>query len=141
MKALQQFNKLATEKKQAKYPGVPAAYIPPAKYKDKTANDLTNAIIAFLRFNGHQAERISVVSRKVNGKYVFSNMQRGSADIAAVLAPAGLSIKIEVKIKYDKQSEYQKKYQQQVEAAGGLYFIAKSFEEFYHWYESIKKEG
>lgn len=139
MKALQHLNEMATAAKRAKYPGVPAQWLPPARYKDGKANDLTAAIIAFLRLNGHQAERISIVARQVHGKYITTNMQRGSADISATIA--GRSVKIEVKIKLDRQSDYQKKYQQQIEAAGGLYFIATSFQDFYNWYQSLKKGG
>jgi hypothetical protein len=137
MKALQHLNEIANAAKRAKHPGIPAQWLPPARYKDSKANDLTKSIIAFLKLNGHQAERISIVARQVKGKYITTNMQRGTADISATIA--GRSVKIEIKIKSDKQSEQQKKYQQQIEAAGGLYFIAQSFEQFFNWYQTIKK--
>ncbi|MCU7551506.1 hypothetical protein OCK74_20460 [Chitinophagaceae bacterium LB-8] len=51
-----------------KYSGVPANWIPIARFRDKTANVLTRSIIAFLTFEGHHSERISIVSRQINGK-------------------------------------------------------------------------
>ncbi|HJY63731.1 MAG TPA: hypothetical protein VJ455_06205 [Ignavibacteria bacterium] len=62
-------------------------------------------------------------------------MQPGTADISATIA--GRSVKIEVKIGRDKQSQKQKEYQRQVEASGGLYFIAKSFDQFFTWYNEL----
>lgn len=61
-----------------------------------------------------------------------SNATKGSADISATIA--GRSVKIEVKIGLDRQSEAQRRYQATVERAGGLYFIAKDFTSFIEWY-------
>lgn len=47
----------------------------------------------------------------------------------------GKAVKIEIKIGRDRQSEAQKRYQEQIERAGGLYVIATSFEQFYGWYQ------
>lgn len=44
-------------------------------------------------------------------------------------------MKIEVKHGRDRQSEAQKKYQADIEKAGGVYYVAKTFDEFYRWYE------
>jgi hypothetical protein len=59
-------------------------------------------------------------------------MTPGSADIAATIN--GRSVKIEVKHGKDRQSEAQRRYQEAIERAGGLYVIATSFEQFYNWY-------
>jgi hypothetical protein len=59
-------------------------------------------------------------------------MQKGSADLSATIN--GRSVKIEVKIGRDKQSEFQKKYQEQIEQAGGIYVIIRSFSEFLNFY-------
>ena len=59
-------------------------------------------------------------------------MQKGTADVSATIQ--GKSVKIEIKIGKDRQSEEQKKYQQQIIKAGGYYFIATSFDEFIIWY-------
>jgi hypothetical protein len=61
-------------------------------------------------------------------KWVKSNMKKGSADISATIN--GRAVKIEVKIGKDRQSEAQKNYQAEIERAGGIYFIAKSFDDF-----------
>ena len=42
--------------------------------------------------------------------------------------------KIEVKIGKDRQSDDQKNYEHQITRAGGIYYIAKDFDSFFHWY-------
>ncbi len=137
---------------QERYPATPLQYIPKPKYTDRNANGLTKAIIDYLRLEGWQAERISVTGRYIDnskvvtdclgrqrtigtGQYIPSSMQKGSADISATIA--GRSVKIEVKIGRDRQSEHQALYQQQVESAGGFYLLVRSFDEFYSWYKKI----
>ena len=128
-----------------KYPNMPIDYIPLYKYTDKTANGLTRCIIDYLEFNGCQAERISTTGRMVDNTKTFTNVigitkqigskkwikgsgTKGSADISATIN--GKSVKIEVKIGKDRQSEHQKKYQESIEKSGGIYLIATSFEDF-----------
>ena len=128
-----------------KYHNMPIDYIPLYKYTDKTANGLTRCIIDYLEFNGCQAERISTTGRMVDNTKTFTNVlgitkqigskkwikgsgTKGSADISATIN--GKSVKIEVKIGKDRQSEHQKKYQESIEKSGGIYLIAKSFEDF-----------
>jgi len=147
--AIQHLKKLAMENKQLKYPNVPPEWLAPAIYKDKTANGLTKCIIDFLTFNGWQAERINSTGRQIDRRQTVTDVLghsriigshewikgsgvKGTADISATVA--GRSIKIEVKIGADKQSEAQCKYQSIVERAGGIYFIAKDFQGFYSWY-------
>jgi hypothetical protein len=127
-------------------------YVVKTKYSDKTANGLTKAIISWINLNGYQAERISTTGRYVDnskivtdvlgnrkkigsGKYIKGTGTNGSADISATIK--GKSIKIEVKIGKDKQSEAQIKYQQMIEKAGGIYFIAKNFDDFYNFYITL----
>ena len=95
-------------------------------------NKLTVSIIRFLQTNGCQAERVNNIARKIGGRFVKSNMTRGTADIHAIVK--GKAVKIEVKIGKDRQSEFQKQYQKEVEKAGGIYYIAKDFDSFYEWY-------
>jgi hypothetical protein len=59
----------------------------------------------------------------------------GSADISATIY--GRSVKIEVKIGKDKQSVVQKQYQLMIEAAGGIYIISKTFDDFILWYDNF----
>ena len=129
------------------HPTVPAAYIPINNYTDKTANGLTKCIVDFIRANGGQAERINTTgmpmvrklpSGRTDVTWRKGNTTKGSADISAIID--GKSVKIEIKIGHDRQSEAQKRYQKTVEEAGGLYFIAKSFDEFLIFYNNNFKK-
>ena len=123
------------------HPTVPAAYIPINNYTDKTANGLTKCIVDFIRANGGQAERINTTgmpmvrklpSGRTDVTWRKGNTTKGSADISAIIC--GKSVKIEVKIGHDSQSEAQRRYEQAVTSAGGYYFIAKDFDSFLAWY-------
>lgn len=118
-------------------------------YSDKTANGLTRCIIDFLTFSEWQAERINSSGRMVDRRYAYTDVlghrrqigsvewakgtgTKGTADISATIA--GRSVKIEVKIGRDRQSEAQKQYQERIEKSGGIYFIATSMTDFLKWY-------
>ena len=144
-----------TERKPRK-----AAYIKPAlvkkfesvtgnTYRDDTANGLTRLIIDCIRHDGGQAERINTTGIPIDTRQEVTDILGhrhmigsltwrkggstvGSADISATIN--GRSVKIEVKIGKDRQSEAQRRYQQAIEQAGGLYFIARNFTEFHSWY-------
>lgn len=128
------FNDLA-----ATHPHFPVKYIPKQRRSDKTANGLTQCIIDYIRLHGGQAERIAIMGRpqQVGRQVVWtkSHMTVGTADISATIH--GRSVKIEVKIGKDRQSTEQKEYQQQIEQAGGIYYIATDFPTFKKWYESL----
>jgi hypothetical protein len=141
-------------KMRQKYPSAPEAYLPIKKYNDNSANALTKCIIDFLIFSGYQAERINTMGRYVDdskiitdvvgfqrkigsGKYIKGTGTKGSADISATIK--GRSVKIEVKYGKDRQSDYQKEYQQAIERAGGVYIIARDFDGFKEWYDNFIK--
>lgn len=119
------------------HPNVPKYAVPTPKYTDKTANGLTRCIIDFLKYSGCQAERISNTGRVLKQphgiKWIPGTGTKGSADISATIK--GRSVKIEVKIGRDRQSDAQKEYQAVVERAGGVYYIARSWDEFIGWYK------
>jgi hypothetical protein len=132
-----------------RYSTAPDYTYPRPTYSDKTANSLTKCIVDFLNFSGYQAERISsegkVIDKRktytdVIGRVVtiggvqrtYSTTTNGTADISATIM--GRSVKIEVKIGRDRQSETQKRYQEAIERAGGIYYIARNFESFYDWF-------
>ena len=138
---------LANEAARAKYPSVP--FLAPRKFRDYTSNGLTKCILAFLRIKGHQAERINSTGRIVdkrmsytdivgrrrtigNYEWVYSTGTKGTADISAIIG--GRSVKIEVKHGRDRMSDAQRRYQEDVEKAGGIYFIVRDFQEFFDWY-------
>ena len=131
-------------RKQAQYPNVPEYAITIPKYESRTANGLTRCIIDYLNNqDGCHAERISnegIFRKDKNGAAFLatSSMQNGTADISATIH--GRSVKIEVKIGNDKQSQNQIEYQNQIENAKGYYVIAKDFKGFLDWF-NLKKGG
>ena len=154
--ALHLLKALYKEREKEKHPYFPDhARVVPA-FSDSTANGLTKCVIEWLRLNGHQSERINTMGRPIDNRRTFTDVtgrtrqtgsvkwipsgsQRGSADVSSTIM--GQSIKIEIKAGRDRQSEAQKQYQQQVEAAGGVYLIVRNFTEFLQWYDEFTKGG
>lgn len=147
--AIQLLKQLSVNHKRNKYPSVPDDSLPATNYNDRTANGLTRCIIDFLTFKGWQAERINNTGRMIDRRTSYTDVMGrnktiggvdwirgtgtdGTADISATVA--GKSVKIEVKIGRDRQSDAQRKYQQMIERAGGVYVIAKTLQGFYDWY-------
>jgi hypothetical protein len=145
-------NALMMEQLKQKFPNMPEAYIPKTDWTDNSANDLTKCVIAWIQFNGGQAERISsqgqyregakiqvgsgimAHTKQLPGKWTPGQSTKGTADISATIR--GRSVKIEIKQK-DKQSEAQKQYQQAIENAGGVYIIVRDFDTFVIWYDKF----
>jgi hypothetical protein len=152
--AVKQLENLAFEKQQKQYPNFPYPIKP--KYTDTTTNTLTKCVIDYITFRGFHAERINstgaikdnrTTSKDVLGNirtigsvdWIKSTTQSGTADISATIQ--GRSVKIEIKCKATGdiyQSEAQKKYQRQIENAGGVYLIVTTFEDFYNWFNHKK---
>ena len=101
-------------------------------------NATTQAIIKFLQFRGMYAVRINVQGMYDPVRKVFrkSHTQRGTADIHACVH--GHHVSIEIKTGTDRQTDYQKITQEQVQHSGGIYLIIKSFPEFHDWYHNFK---
>ncbi len=150
--AVKELEALAMQAARETHPTIPDHVLAPRVYRDDKANNLTKCIIHWIRLNGFQAERVSVTGRYVDKSRVVTNiigqqhrigsrqwipstMQKGSADISATIECQ--SVKIEIKIGRDRQSEAQQNYQKQIEAAGGIYLIARNFTEFMNWYKSF----
>jgi len=150
----QRIQALEWEHLKAKHPLVPEHCLAKTAWSDKTANGLTKMILSFIQMSGYQAERINTmgtyraakkytnmdgVTRTVGkGSWTRSGSTPGSADISATIK--GRSVKIEVKIGRDSQSQLQKAYQQAVENAGGTYIIAKDFDQFIEWYDAYMEK-
>ena len=134
--AVRELERMALDHFRRDHPNFPEYAIPPQSYRDNTANGLTKCIVDYIRYNGGQAERVATIGmpEERGGRIVWrkSNTTKGSADISATIA--GRSVKIEVKIGLDHQSEAQRRYQASIERAGGLYFVAKDFTTFVEWY-------
>lgn len=122
---------------RTKYPSVPDYARPKKTYKTTDANGLTKAIVEFIDLSGGWATRISVEGRYIEslGKRIPSSVKKGTADIHAVYK--GRHLSIEVKIGKDRQSDEQKTVQKSIEAAGGIYFIATTFEAFHQWITNL----
>lgn len=149
-KDIKYLKELYLENHRKRYPSLPEpARVAPA-YSDKTANKLTRCIIDYIRLKGGQAERVANMGRPVDQSKVYTdvigNQRRiggvkwipgqgtpGTADISATIN--GRAVKIEVKIK-DRQSEAQKKYQEQIEKAGGIYLLIRNFSQFKYWMDN-----
>jgi len=155
-------NALMMEQLKQKYPNMPESYIPKTDWKDNSANALTKCVIAWIQFMGGQAERISsqgqyregakiqvgtgelAYHKQLPGKWTPGQSTKGTADISSTIPvdidgkKIGLSVKWEVKMK-DKQTEVQKKYENDIKKAGGLYFIIHNFDEFVDYYNDIIK--
>lgn len=133
-----------------------AKFAPKAKYRDDTANGLTRCILDYIKLHGGQAERVNTMGIPIDRRRQVTDVLGhhrtigsiewrksggtvGSADISATIR--GRSVKIEVKIGKDRQSAAQQQYQQAVEQAGGLYFIARDFTSFGEWYRQTFEEG
>lgn len=128
---------------------MPPDYVPKTKYTDKTANGLTKCVIEWIKLHGGQAERINTTGRyiegkevtrgfygvvRTKGKYIPGTGTKGSSDISSTIK--GKSVKWEIKMN-DKQSEAQKKYEADIKAAGGYYFIVHNFDEFIQYWEGL----
>lgn len=140
-----------------KYPLVPDHARPkPKVYCDRTANGLTRCIIDAINFCGGHAERISNTGRVIDSSYTYTNVigqtktvgglkfvpgtgTNGTADVSALWK--GKSLKIEVKIGRDKVSQAQMIYRAKIEAAGGIYIVAKSYEGFVFELERRLRNG
>lgn len=154
--AVKQLETMADAEQQRQHPNFPPKYLAKSKYRDDTANGLTRCIVDYIRLQGGQAERINTTGIPQDTRQQVTDIlgrtrtigsiewrtgggTRGSADISATIR--GRSVKIEVKIGRDHQSEAQRQYQAAIEAAGGLYFIAKNFTEFLSWYQLTFGKG
>lgn len=152
-KALLELEQLALQDKLMRLPEIPMEWMAQPKFNDNSANALTQATIAYIKLIGGQAERISTTGRVINNTKTFTNVigqtrqigsakyipgtsTKGSADISATIN--GKSVKIEVKFGSDRQSEHQKEYQKAIEAAGGVYLIARTFEQIKGEIDNLK---
>ena len=154
--AVKMLEEMATDEAKRSHPNTPERFIARCEFSDKTANGLTSCIIQFIRLTGGQAERISNTGRRIDTRTTFEDVAgrsrtigssswipgsgtNGTADISATIA--GRSVKVEVKIGRDVQSEAQKQYQQSVEQSGGIYVIASTFAGFLEWYNQNFTNG
>ncbi len=140
--ALQQLKVEAEAAKRDRYPNVPAHALPRAKYSERSANDLTKCIIDFVNLQpGCVAWRVSNVPvyDTKTGKHRAGNVRKGVADISAIRR--GQAWQIEVKFGKDIMSEHQRKFAAAVEASGGVYCVAHTFEQFINQWNNPRKSA
>jgi hypothetical protein len=132
--ALRQLEWLADARKRERYPNVPEHGLVKARYSDKTANDLTRAIVDYCTLSGHFATRLQSTGtyREDLKRYVPSQQRRGLPDVFAVVH--GRAVHVEVKIGRDRLSDEQKQAIQELQAAGAAVFIAADFQQFHEWF-------
>lgn len=147
--AVKDLEALAWKVKRQRFPDVPDYVLVSEKYRDDSANGLTKCVIAYIRLHGGQAERINTMGRPIDQRKTFTDLlghsrqigsvkwipgtsTRGSADISATIQ--GRSVKIEIKFGKDRQSDAQRQYARDIEAAGGVYYVCKDFTSFVEWY-------
>jgi hypothetical protein len=149
-----EYRELGIAYKKKTHPVFYASEPNPERYvdypKDFNANGVTKGIVNFLTWKGHHANRISTQGQArvkkipkfniLSGKlmhlekmsFTKSTTKKGTPDISAIVH--GWAVMIEVKIGRDVMSEAQVRQKEQIEAAGGLYFIATNMQQFYDWY-------
>ena len=150
--AIQELKKLSLADSRRKHPTLPdgARYVKP--YSDKTANQLSRAIIDFCRLKGHLAERTGCTGRYIDnskvvtdttgfrrrigtGKWIPTSGVKGTSDLHLLIN--GISIACEIKMPGDRMRPDQVKYREVFERAGGRYLTCGSFEEFMTKYNEL----
>lgn len=112
-----------------------------AKPKGETANRITANIIRVINMQpGCAAYRINNVGVWDAEKKLYraGNTQKGIADISAIIR--GRALWVEVKAGRDNMSRDQMIFRQEVERAGGLYFEARSTDEFLNFFKTIMSQ-
>lgn len=121
-------------------------YFPAPIFIATSANSLTRCIEAYIRLTGGYADRINntgIYDTKT-GKYRKSGTRKGIADIMATKKIQyddrifAVPVAIEVKWGKDKLSEDQLKIKQEYEASGGVYLVARTWEQFIEDWSKIK---
>ena len=130
-KNLKELGKLADQLNAEKHPLLPPHALVKKRFKDTTANELTKTIIwdmyhvrqgvAYRINNG----AVYDVKKKVYRKGV---QRKGIPDIIGIIN--GRFFGIEVKIGADRQSADQKEIEREINDAGGVYFVAKSYDDY-----------
>jgi hypothetical protein len=111
---------------------------PTKPFSEKGANELTKSIEAYIRYHGNYADRINntgIYDTKLK-RFRTSNTRKGIADIMATkrIEHQGkffaITVAIEIKYGNDKLSEYQLKIKHDIESAGGVYLVARTWDQF-----------
>jgi hypothetical protein len=91
----------------------------------KASNNLTKNIIKYCALQGHYVVRINNIP---GTKFRKNTLTRGVADIMGC-TKEGIALAIEVKIGKDKQSEFQKTFENHYKNRGGVYILANELKD------------
>lgn len=97
--------------------------------KQSESSALTDAVIKYIKLHGGVAYRINTVGvydAKLGGLRT-SGMKKGLPDVIGI--HKGRFLGIEIKIGKDRQSDDQKDREAEINQAGGIYLIAKTFDQ------------
>lgn len=160
MEAAKRLKAALTAAERRKHPQYPEHLQIPIKMPASltTANGLQNAIVRWCQAHGYQAERVNVMGIPIDNRKIVTDVvgfqrqigsieyrpsgsTKGSADVHASLPLRGsngyaVSCKFEVKIGKDRQSEYQKGYEQDVINSGGVYILIRTLNDFLEWWDN-----
>lgn len=159
MTALQYLKEQKLKELRERYPTT-TAFDHQANFKDTSEKTLEDCILYFATLEGFQAERIKVKANRIDKRKTYvdavgfqrtigtvtwakSSMQAGSADMSLTIPKKfentviGVSVKVEIKIGKDYIKKNQVIYRDQIYAAGGEYWIVKTFEDFYTQYKNF----
>jgi len=128
---LKELSKLADELNAEQHSMLPPHALVKKRFKDTTANDLTKTIIwDMYHVREGVAYRINNGAVYDQKKKVFRKgvQRRGIPDIIGIID--GRFFGIEVKIGKDRQSEFQKEIEEEINKVNGVYFIAKSYDDY-----------
>lgn len=101
----------------------------------ESANTITEGIINMILGEGFSARRINVtgIYKPELMTFVKSGMEPGFSDIICCIA--GMYVGVEVKFKRDKMRPGQEDFQKEVERAGGIYVVIKTWEQADNWWK------
>ena len=144
---------------RAAHPGYPMHLPMKCNITPNSTNGLEKCIVWWIRSHGWQAERVKVMGRPIDNRktvtdvvgiqrtigsvqYIKSTGQKGSADISATIplkVSNGYGVKCAIEVKWgkDRIRPDQLEYKRQIEAAGGVYIIVKTWDDFLAWFNYI----
>lgn len=104
-----------------------------------TTNNMTNAIINFLRSEGHSASRINTQGQydEKIGRWRKSGSRNGYLDISACIKDSngvGRYVVLDIKKGSDKLRPDQISFIKEVRSAGGIALEIETMDQFYRWY-------
>lgn len=149
--AFKQLKELYLLDQRKRFPSVPVYGIVSPKYTDTNTNGLTKCVVDYIKLKGYFVERTSNTGRLIDNHQTFKDVlgysktigsvkwikgsgTNGTSDLKAIIKNLFVAIEIKCLYSHDRQRPEQIRYQQQVEQAGGIYYIARDFASFFDWF-------